>query len=523
MQIAAIYRPEVKSTMIWLAMLLACFSMPKPAMADPADIAAAARGVVRVVIVGRDGNELFPVSHGTGFAVAADKIVTNAHVVEELAMIPGLSIAIVPPQGGEAVPGKLLSYSPRNDLALVETEQPMRLPPLAIASIAPGDSALVSAVGYPMSVDRAQGLSIADVFRAQPPVKSRGYLSGERPARSFDTILHTAPIARGNSGGPLLDNCGRVVGVNSFGTESQGTDAEFFFAVSVRELLPFLRANGITPNVSGLPCRSMAELDAEERRRAALQARHAMEIARHEDAENERRRADARHAAELEILAERENGMALATILLVAGLAAGAFAWQSYNRGRQRHSLIAGGIAALALGGMLFAWFTRPGIEQIEQRMIAALKDESVSAGEPVPTRGEEAMLCTVDIERSRITAAGMDDIPLKWVGSGCVNDRTQYGLAGGEWTRVFVPNEEDAVTVARFDPERREYRTERYLLGSEAMEKIRKERTEYKAPACDDGEAGAVELGQQQSAILALLPARPNERLVYKCRSEEQ
>ena len=50
-----------------------------PLAADPGDIDAAARGVVRVVIVGKDSEGVFPVSHGSGFAVSADRIVTNAH------------------------------------------------------------------------------------------------------------------------------------------------------------------------------------------------------------------------------------------------------------------------------------------------------------------------------------------------------------------------------------------------------------------------------------------------------------
>src|SRR5690606_30788905 len=122
------------------------------------------------------------------------------------------------------------------------------------------DSGQVISVGYPMNVDRAQGLGLGDIFRAQPPVKASGSLAGRRPSRDFDTVLHTAPIARGNSGGPLLDPCGRVVGVNSFGAEGGGADSEFYFAISTRELLPFLRANDITPQINAMPCRSLAEL-----------------------------------------------------------------------------------------------------------------------------------------------------------------------------------------------------------------------------------------------------------------------
>ncbi|MEL7218642.1 MAG: serine protease [Pseudomonadota bacterium] len=204
-----------------LATLLALVFASGTARADPGDVDAAARGVVRVVLIGQEGEEIVPISHGSGFAVTPTKVVTNAHVIREALQDDTLRIGIVPSEGEDAEFARPVAVSPRNDLALLEFAEPgMRLPPLTIAGGVSGDMGEVSAVGYPMNVDLAQGLEIGDIFRAQPPVKSRGFLSGERPSRQFDTILHTAPIARGNSGGPLLDGCGRVLGVNSFGADS---------------------------------------------------------------------------------------------------------------------------------------------------------------------------------------------------------------------------------------------------------------------------------------------------------------
>src|SRR3546814_2889793 len=48
------------------------------AHADTQDVAAAARGVVRVILVATDGDEAYFVGHGSGVAVAPDKILTNA-------------------------------------------------------------------------------------------------------------------------------------------------------------------------------------------------------------------------------------------------------------------------------------------------------------------------------------------------------------------------------------------------------------------------------------------------------------
>ncbi|MEP1423137.1 MAG: serine protease, partial [Erythrobacter sp.] len=198
-----------------LAALIALTLIPATASADPADVDAAARGVVRVVLIDNSGEDAAPITHGSGFAVSPRMIVTNAHVIREALLDDTLKIGIVPSEGDAGTFATPVAVSPRNDLALLRiTDGNLRLPPLTLSGGVNGDMGEVSAVGYPMNVDLAQGLEIRDIFRAQPPVKSRGFLSGERPSRQFDTILHTAPIARGNSGGPLLDGCGRVLGVN---------------------------------------------------------------------------------------------------------------------------------------------------------------------------------------------------------------------------------------------------------------------------------------------------------------------
>jgi S1-C subfamily serine protease len=158
-----------------------------------------------VVIVEIDGDQIIPVSHGTGFAVGPETIVTNAHVVAEARDDDELAIGIVPSDGESAVYGRLVTVSPRTDLALIATTSPLRLAPLTIAGNATADSGTVTAVGYPMNVDRAQGLSLTDIFRAQPPVKSNGTLSGRRPASA--PVLLTGGCARKMS--PIDRPCAR--------------------------------------------------------------------------------------------------------------------------------------------------------------------------------------------------------------------------------------------------------------------------------------------------------------------------
>ncbi|MEO0641790.1 MAG: serine protease [Pseudomonadota bacterium] len=166
-------------TRLWLLLFALAIGLTAPAHADPGDVDAAARGVVRVVLIdtqGPDGEEtVTPISHGSGFAVTTTQIVTNAHVIREALQDDTLRIGVVPSESaGEAGSGafaRAIAVSPRNDLALLEiAEDGLSLPPLTIAGVISGDMGEVSAVGYPMNVDLAQGLDIKDIFEAQPPV-----------------------------------------------------------------------------------------------------------------------------------------------------------------------------------------------------------------------------------------------------------------------------------------------------------------------------------------------------------------
>jgi serine protease Do len=512
-----------------LALFLALLAAPLPAAADPGDVEAAARGVVRVVLIGEEDGQPVPVSHGTGFAISPTRIVTNAHVVTEAAQDDTLRIGIVPAEGEGGAFARVIAISPRNDLALLEIAQgSLRLPPLALAANAGGNLGEVSAVGYPMNVDLAQGLDIADIFRAQPPVKSRGFLSGERPSRQFDTILHTAPIARGNSGGPLLDPCGRVIGVNSFSADSNSGDAEFYFAVSLRELLPFLRTNGVEPTTNALPCRSIDELNAEERQRLEAEQSEARErLANRAEALREVRE-NARLSAQMAVLGERENRMALALIALMTAVGAGyaAAVWRREET-RRKHAGIAAGLTGAAGIAAVLLWITRPGLADIEDRVAAAVAEAeggkapgSDTAGNP-SLAAEGALICTLVPERSRVTSARTDDVALNWSADGCVNARTQYGLGkGGEWQRVFAAQEDAAIAINTYDPATRTLRTDRYLLGQAALAEARAARDAYTPPACGVSDA-ARNLGEQQSALIAKLPAKPNERLVYSCSAK--
>lgn len=501
------------------ALLASLFALAAaPALADPADIAAASRSVVRIVIVQTDGDNVYYVGHGSGVAVAPNLVLTNAHVVEDLRGDDTLIAGVVPSEGKQGYIAKVVAYSPGNDLALLRLAEAGSIAPAAFFPGPVADGAHVYAVGYPGNVDAAQGLSLSQLVQPQAAVKGEGNISAGRSSNAFDTLLHTASIGAGNSGGPLLDDCGRVIGINSFGTISDnGTDASFYFAVSMREIMRFLKQAGVTPQLNSTPCRSIADLNrSESERSAAEQARLAAEQQAKEKAAAQAR-DKARTDAERAVLDERDNLLALAAILLVAALAAGGGALVYAQRKDDRKMKIAGGIAVALLVAAVLAWLLRPSLASIDDRADDLMPEASATASETAKASAGK-MICVIDAERSRVTVSDVTDVPLEWTETGCVNGKTQYGLGGDGWSRIFVPNGEETVSVNSYDPTTKTYKVERFLLGYDAMQQARAARGKVLPPMCSAGEDGAHKLGESQAAIKALLPADPNERLVYKC-----
>lgn len=490
-------------------------SLAAPLAADPNDIQAASRSVVRVVLVAQEDGETFYVGHGSGFAVAPDKIITNAHLVAPMREDDTIRIGIIPSEGTTTYGGVLKAVSVRNDLALIQMEKG-RLPSLALLATPLEDGASVMAIGYPAAVDRAQGLDARETVAPMAPVKTPGVISGGRTTRDFDTILHTAALAKGNSGGPLVDLCGRVAGVNSFGSLSDGNDAEYGFAVSNRELFNFLRTAKVDYQLADTPCRSVAELSAEERARARQAEEDAREQEQAQSAKQRTLEENALREAEHAIITRRENHIAFAMLVLVlAGIAGGATLLM-HERGDVQRRKNAGIATGALFTVAALAFFLRPGFGDAEDIAVAAL--EKQGKAKAVKQSADGKYMCSIVPERSRIIGSSPPPVDITWQAGGCVNDRTQYGRDADGWTRIFVRNEDQTVAINRFNPEAREFRTDNFQLGLAQVQNARKIRERYTNSACTAQPDALADLEDMQKALRQALPTQPNEMLVYSC-----
>ena len=187
----------------------------------------AERSVVRVVTVSLDtSGQPIGLDTGSGFAVAPGKVVTNHHVVQGVAQAAEVDTFVIPERdmGGVAQRATVIQTWSDADLTLLSAPT-LTAPAMPIAKLTPGKDATVHALGYPGVTDAVRDLSLTQILSPSETYVTQGsialYSSVAPGGQRIDTIFHTAAINPGNSGGPLIDACGRVIGVNTWGAGAQ--------------------------------------------------------------------------------------------------------------------------------------------------------------------------------------------------------------------------------------------------------------------------------------------------------------
>jgi S1-C subfamily serine protease len=202
-----------------------------------------APGVVTVTATGLGG----PPGEGalgSGFVLSGDgEIATNAHVVTsgEGSHIRKASAVYVEFADGNNVSARIVGVDPFADVALLRVDpRGLTLRPLPLGSTRHAVvGAPVAAIGSPFGEE--QSLSVGVISAIGRPIES---------LTDFDTtgaIQTDAAINHGNSGGPLIDSAGRVLGINSQIRSDSGEGAGVGFAVpidTVKRSLAQIRREG---------------------------------------------------------------------------------------------------------------------------------------------------------------------------------------------------------------------------------------------------------------------------------------
>jgi serine protease Do len=202
-----------------------------------------------------DDDERRQTSGGSGFIISPDGfIVTNNHVIEGATKVEVHYGADENGNGGRTLQAKIVGRDPATDLALLKIDVGNDLPWIRMGDsdrIRKGDWAI--AIGHPFTFENTLTVGV---------ISAKGRSLGlSRETSSFENFIQTdAAINFGNSGGPLLNIAGEVVGIN---TAIRGGGAQGIgFATPVntaKMLLPQLKTGKVTRSYLGMSITDVTE------------------------------------------------------------------------------------------------------------------------------------------------------------------------------------------------------------------------------------------------------------------------
>lgn len=169
-------------------------------------------------------------SSGSGFVVGADGyILTNHHVIDG----PGKVVVRLSDAKKDTIPASVVAKDATRDMALLKVSLPdgSKLSPVAISVAEVRRGARVAAFGFPLGDRIGQGLKL-----------TQGAIGALADPSNNGMMLLDMRVNPGNSGGPLCDARGQVIGLVTAKTAIGGADS-YGFARPAPDLVDFLSKN----------------------------------------------------------------------------------------------------------------------------------------------------------------------------------------------------------------------------------------------------------------------------------------
>lgn len=200
-----------------------------------------------------DNGKLTAIQGGTGFLINENTVLTCAHVVDVdndtknvLKDLYGeykkdkLSLQVVV-SGDVTITANIKKESQEIDFAVLTLTEAIYQ--RKVASLGDSDSVsptqLVYALGFPASVARIQN---KNTYTSSDVTITDGKISKLTSSGNVDFIQHGAILTEGNSGGPLVDESGAVVGIN----KGENSEGGYYYAIRINQVKDILDALGIS-------------------------------------------------------------------------------------------------------------------------------------------------------------------------------------------------------------------------------------------------------------------------------------
>ncbi len=213
---------------------------PQNNAAPATAIAASLENATVFIIAESNGN----FSTGTGFFIAPGIILTNAHVVGQNPQ--NIYIAGKFQNGVVQATPRIISRNDKRDYAVLDVPVKDIAPLTFNTSVVRTEK--ISAWGFPGAISQNDPKYQALLAGKSPSVPEVVYTEGSvsvvqenKPA----IIVHSAVVSQGNSGGPLVNQHGQVVGINTYISLDSESYRQSNLAIVSKDIVDFLQSNNI--------------------------------------------------------------------------------------------------------------------------------------------------------------------------------------------------------------------------------------------------------------------------------------
>ncbi len=264
---------RMKRLVTWLTVLCLALSMSLTAFttsdATP-DVATAREGVLQINLVYEDqSGTQYVLQNGSGFLIgAADgakTVITNYHVVSladedrdtwseyfgvDFWNTNNITLRIyVVVKRDVMIEASYVNGSEQTDFAILELSQAIydRTPLKLADSDEVVETQNVYALGFPWVTSEVQD---DQVYTSDDVTITNGIVGKFQTISNINYILHNAALGHGNSGGPLVDSNGNVIGVNTLYSDADSA-SNYYYSISINEIREVLDALGIVYETAG--------------------------------------------------------------------------------------------------------------------------------------------------------------------------------------------------------------------------------------------------------------------------------
>lgn len=229
-------------------------------------VTADTNGVIQVKVVYTDDERNnYLIQTGTGFLINDETVVTCNHVVS---LDPDLLAAVAEHYGKSekeikdrlsiqisvvrdvVIRANVKTSSEEMDFAVLQMETSIKNRTyLTIRSSSEvKQTEAIYALGFPSEVEMYQDMNS---YTSEDVTITNGQVNKNTTVGTVDYIQHSARLTPGNSGGPLVDAEGSVIGICQGATSGNGFDVDYYYAIAIDQLISALDALGIDYTKTG--------------------------------------------------------------------------------------------------------------------------------------------------------------------------------------------------------------------------------------------------------------------------------